>query len=92
MEWLVIDIVYLRERGICILVLRASSLKMMAEVSSEVSVQVGDILHPVKDATYLINKNKNLRLKIISASVFSATQWYLLKKNILESETARTML
>lgn len=43
MEWLVIDIVYLRERGICILVLRASSLKMMAEVSSEVSVQVGDI-------------------------------------------------
>ncbi|WP_255520046.1 hypothetical protein [Citrobacter sp. BDA59-3] len=53
----------------------------MSEVTSKFLIQPGDILYPVSDAMYLINKNENQRLKITSASVFSATQWCSLKKS-----------
>lgn len=80
MEWLVIDAMYLRTTGAWALILHASSLKMMAEVSSEAPIQAGDILYPVRDAIYLINKNENQRLKVTSASAFSATHWRFLKR------------
>ncbi|AYU97908.1 hypothetical protein EEI76_23115 (plasmid) [Enterobacter cloacae] len=41
--------------------------------------QAGDILYPVRDAIYVINKNENQRLKVTSASAFSATHWRFLK-------------
>ena len=50
MEWLVSGAVYLRTAGAWALILLASSLKMMAEVSSEAPIQAGDILYPVRDA------------------------------------------
>ncbi|MEE9686108.1 MULTISPECIES: hypothetical protein [Enterobacteriaceae] len=80
MEWLVIDTVYLRKTGAWVLILHASSLKMMAEVSSDSTIQAGDILSPARDAIYLINKNENQRLKVISASAFSGTHWRFLKR------------
>ncbi|EBV2813025.1 hypothetical protein CCO57_21355 [Salmonella enterica subsp. indica serovar Marseille] len=43
------------------------------------AVHVGDVLYPVMDAEYLINKNKSKRLVFISASSFSATYWNHLK-------------
>lgn len=63
MEWLVIDAIYLRTTGSCVLILRTGQLKMMAEVTSETLVQSGDVLYPVRDAIYLINKNDNQSLK-----------------------------
>ena len=80
MEWLVMDVVYLKTTGGCVLILCAGSLKMMAEVTCETAVQPGDILYPVADAMYLINKDDNQPLKVTSASSFSATQWHFLKK------------
>ncbi|HAT7732871.1 TPA: polymyxin B resistance protein pmrD [Enterobacter cloacae] len=87
MEWLVIDTVYLRSTKAWVLILHASSLKMTAEVSSEVNIHAGDILYPVIYAIYLINKNENQRLKVTSASAFSATQWRFLKR-LYENRTA----
>ncbi|UPT55273.1 hypothetical protein FGI00_06765 [Dickeya zeae] len=55
--------------------------KMMSEVTSKSLIQPGNILYPVRDAMYLINKNENQRLKITSASAFSATQWCFLEKS-----------
>lgn len=80
MEWLVIDVIYLRTTGRNWLILQGSTLKMMAEVTSEHPIKSGDILYPVTDAMYLINRNANQRLKVISASAFSATQWGFLKR------------
>ncbi|GAB7263393.1 polymyxin B resistance protein pmrD [Dickeya ananatis] len=75
MEWLVIDVIYLVKASRYMLILHAGTLKMMSEVTSKSLIQLGNILYPVSDAMYLINKNENQRLKITSASAFSATQW-----------------
>lgn len=81
MEWLVIGVIYLGKASRYMLILHAGTLKMMSEVSSKSLIQPGDILYPVSDGVYLINKNENQRLKITSASAFSATQWRFLKKS-----------
>ncbi|WPS11064.1 polymyxin B resistance protein pmrD (plasmid) [Klebsiella aerogenes] len=81
MEWLVIDAFYLRATESYMLVLRSGSLKMMVEAISKTPVLPGDILHPVRDAIYLINKNESRPVKAINASEFSATRWRFLKKS-----------
>lgn len=81
MEWLVIDVIYLGKASHHMLILHAGTLKMMSEVTSKSPIQPGDILYPVSDVMYLINKNENHRLKVISASAFSAAQWCFLKKS-----------
>lgn len=80
MEWLVIDVIYMKSTRHHILTLHAASLKMVAEVLTEFPVNTGDVLYPVRDAEYLINKMKFQRLKFLSASSFSATLWNSLKK------------
>ncbi|WP_273960936.1 polymyxin B resistance protein pmrD [Enterobacter kobei] len=80
MEWLVIDVVYLKKQKNYALILHASELKMLAEVTSEHPIHPGDFLYPVRDALYLINKNENQRVKAISAVAFSATHWRFLKR------------
>lgn len=80
MEWLVIDVIYLKKKGSYVLILCAGGLNMMAEVNSAHPVHPGDILYPVVNAMYLINKNENQSLKVISASAFSVPYWRLLKK------------
>ncbi|MGX5024771.1 polymyxin B resistance protein pmrD [Enterobacter sp. UPMP2060] len=81
MEWLVIDVIYLISTGHYRLILRASALKMMAEVTSKYLIQPSDILYPVMNAMYQINKNEKQCLKVISASAFSAALWNALKKS-----------
>lgn len=81
MKWLVIDVIYLGKANHYMLILHAGTLKMMSEVTSKSPMQPGDILCPVSDAMYLINKNENQLVKVISASAFSATQWCFLKKS-----------
>ncbi|NWK85875.1 hypothetical protein FE241_00915 [Raoultella terrigena] len=81
MEWLVIDVIYLGKTSHYMLILHAGTLKMMSEITSKSPIQPGDILYPVSNAMYLINKNENQRLKVTSASAFSSTQWCFLKKS-----------
>ncbi|WP_038913546.1 hypothetical protein [Dickeya zeae] len=76
-----IDVIYMGKASRYMLILHAGTLKMLSEVTSKSLIQPGDILYPVSDAMYLINKNENQRLKITSASAFSATQWCFLKKS-----------
>ncbi|EPL4525254.1 polymyxin B resistance protein pmrD [Enterobacter asburiae] len=90
MEWLVIEVFYLRNKGSYVLILQASSIKMIAEVSSEVPVKAGEILYPVKDAIYLINKAPNQRVKVITVSAFSETRLRLLKSSL--QSRAKTLL
>ncbi|MEW5561948.1 polymyxin B resistance protein pmrD [Enterobacter asburiae] len=94
MEWLVIDVLYLRTTGNYALTLQASILKMMAEVTSESPILPGDSLYPVIDAKYLINKNETRHLKVISATVFSEKQWRFLKRlsRCQTTTTAQTVL
>lgn len=73
MEWLVVDVIYLRGTKNYALILHSSPLKMIVEVTSEYSVAPGDMLYPVMDAMYLINRNENQCLKVICASKFSLT-------------------
>lgn len=81
MEWLIIDVIYLRTTECYMLVVRSGTLKMMAEIISETPVQPGDTLYPVRDAIYLINKNESQPAKVISAAAFSASQWAFLRKS-----------
>lgn len=80
MEWLVLDVIYLRSTGCYALSLQSGRLKMLAEVSSSSPIQPGDRLYPVNNAGYLINSDKERMLTAISAVEFSANKWRLLKK------------
>lgn len=80
MEWLVIDVVYLKKQKNYALILHGGPLKMIAEVTTDFPVQPGDSLYPVRDAIYLINKIEHQHVKAISAVAFSATHWCFLKK------------
>lgn len=80
MEWLVIDAIYLRATGNWSLVLHAGTLKMVAEITSISPIVSGDILYPVRDAIYLVNKNEHHAVKAISAVPFSVTHWLFQKK------------
>ncbi|EAB9906731.1 polymyxin B resistance protein pmrD [Salmonella enterica] len=73
MEWLVIDVIYIKSTRHYILTLHAALLKMVAEVLTEFPVNTGDVLSPVRGAEYLINNNEFQRLGLFSASSFSAT-------------------
>lgn len=57
MEWLVIDVIYPGKASHYMLILHAGTLKMMSEITSKPPIQQGDILYPVSDAMYLINKS-----------------------------------
>ena len=80
MEWLVIDVFYLNIPRHYMLILHAGALKMIAKVISKTPIQPQDMLYPVRDAMYLINKNEQQRLKVTVAYAFSAKQWCFLKR------------
>ena len=80
MEWLVIDAVRLRATKSYALILMADNLKMLSEVYCVYTIQAGDILYPVQDATYLINREERHTLTIISAMRYSGVHWRFLKK------------
>jgi len=80
MEWLVIDVIYMRTTEHYGLFLNADSLKIIAEVISEHPIQSGDILCPVMDAMYQVNRNEKQCLKVISATAFFASRWVALNR------------
>lgn len=87
MEWLIEDVVFLEIAGVYLLRLYAGSLRIMAEASCDSGLFPGEKLYPVRDAIYLVNREKNRRLKVHSASGFSATAW-LSKKNATQQPDA----
>lgn len=80
MEWLVDDVIFLKTTNNYFLRLRSGSLRMMAEASCDSGLFPGETLYPVRDAVYLVNREKNRRLRVHSASDFSATAWHSKKK------------
>lgn len=80
MEWYVIDFICLKSPGCYVLALKSGELKMLAKVLSCSPVYSGDSLYPVKDAIYLVNRDKNRRLKVLKASGFCMAQWEKLKR------------
>uniref|UniRef100_UPI00398C5DBD signal transduction protein PmrD n=1 Tax=Salmonella enterica TaxID=28901 RepID=UPI00398C5DBD len=56
------------------------SLKRMAEANSMILLGPGDILSPLKDAKYCINREKNQTLKIVDARCYSCDEWQRLTR------------
>ncbi|MTH46438.1 signal transduction protein PmrD [Intestinirhabdus alba] len=77
MEWLVKKTLYLEKSTRQFLVLWDSggSLKMIAEVLSVRLLQVGDVLSPMPDALYCINRDRSWTVKMISAGYYCRTEW-----------------
>ncbi|HHS9964403.1 polymyxin B resistance protein pmrD [Klebsiella quasipneumoniae subsp. similipneumoniae] len=80
MEWIVCDVIYFAKNDIYFLKLYSRPLKMIAEVVSTEPIFRSDILYPIKDAKYLVNKNENRPVKVIRASEYSASYWLSQKK------------
>jgi len=76
MVWLVEDVIFLKTKNNYLLRLCSGSLRMMAEVSCDSGLFPGEILYPVRDAIYLVNREKTRRLRVLSASGFSASTWF----------------
>lgn len=47
------------------------TIKMIAEVKSDFAVKVGDLLSPLQNALYCINREKLHTVKVLSASSYS---------------------
>ncbi|ABX20521.1 signal transduction protein PmrD [Salmonella enterica subsp. houtenae] len=82
MEWLVKKSHYVKKMARHVLVLCDSggSLKMIAEANSMILLSPGDILSPLKDAQYCINREKHQILKIINARCYSCDEWQRLTR------------
>ncbi|ELD7222471.1 polymyxin B resistance protein pmrD [Klebsiella pneumoniae] len=79
MERIIEGVIFLKRSDACLVKLRSSSICMIAEIAAETSVSKGDILFPVKDATYLINRDKHRTVKVLCAREFNATYWFAQK-------------
>ena len=51
------------------------SAMLIAEVKSDFAVKVGDLLSPLQNALYCINREKLHTVKVLSASSYSPDEW-----------------
>ncbi|WP_336219394.1 signal transduction protein PmrD [Citrobacter amalonaticus] len=81
MEWRVKKSCCNKTSGKHVLVLSdtGDSLKMLAEVQSDWVVSAGDMLSPLKDARYCINRDKSRTIKILDARHYTSEEWERLK-------------
>lgn len=81
MEWQVKKSCYDKTSGKHALVLSdaGGSLKMIAEVQSDIVVNAGDILSPQKDALYSVNRDCGRTVKILDARNYTCDEWERLK-------------
>ncbi|MGS9164705.1 signal transduction protein PmrD, partial [Salmonella enterica subsp. enterica serovar Infantis] len=56
------------------------SLKMIAEANSMILLCPGDILSPLQDEQYCINREKHQTLKIFDARCYSFDEWQRLTR------------
>lgn len=80
MEWIIEGVIFLKKIDTYLVKLRSSTLSMLAEISTETAVSKGDILFPVKDAAYLINRDIRRNVYILCAREFCASYWLAQKK------------
>lgn len=81
MEWQVKKSCYGKESGLHVVVLNdaGGSLKMIAEIQSDIVVNPGDILSPLQNALYSINRDTGRTVKIIDARSYTCEEWERLK-------------
>lgn len=81
MEWQVKKSCYDKTSGKQALVLSdaGGSLKMIAEVQSDIIVNAGDILSPLKDALYSVNRDTRRTVKVLDARSYTCDEWERLK-------------
>ncbi|QLN19848.1 signal transduction protein PmrD [Escherichia coli] len=82
MEWLVKKTCCSAAKNRHVLVLSDTSgaLKMIAEVCNDVIVQPGDLLSPLQDAMYCINRDTQRTIKVIDARSYSGEEWEDVRK------------
>ncbi|WP_213133771.1 signal transduction protein PmrD [Citrobacter sp. FP75] len=61
------------------------SLKMLAEANASERVNPGDLLSPLKDAQYCINRDKTRVIKIIDARQYLCDEW----ERLLQQSTGK---
>ncbi|SQB53465.1 polymyxin B resistance protein PmrD [Escherichia coli] len=73
MEWLVKKSCCNKQdnRHVLMLCDAGGAIKMIAEVKSDFAVKVGDLLSPLQNALYCINREKLHTVKVLSASSYS---------------------
>ncbi|MDW2642240.1 signal transduction protein PmrD [Citrobacter sp. HN-141] len=82
MEWHVKKSCCNRKAGRLYIVLcdTGGSLKMLAEAQACERVKVGDLLSPLKDAQYCINRDTSRVIKIIDARQYLCEEWERLRQ------------
>lgn len=77
MEWHVKKSCYLKNEGKLYIVIcdSSGSLKMLAETNASERLKPGELLSPLKDALYCINRDKSRVIKIIDAKQYICEEW-----------------
>lgn len=77
MEWLVKKSCCNKQdnRHVLMLCDAGGAIKMIAEVKSDFAVKVGDLLSPLQNALYCINRETLHTVKVLSASSYSPDEW-----------------
>lgn len=52
---------------------------MIAEVQSDIVVNAGDILSPLKDALYSVNRDSRRTVKVLDARSYTCDEWERLR-------------
>ncbi|HHT2664622.1 TPA: hypothetical protein ACTYSP_004303 [Citrobacter freundii] len=75
MLWSVEKSVRLNDRDRFALIVYSAPLKMIVEVSTTATILKNDLLYPIENALYIINKRKSDKLKVLYAIEYSHQKW-----------------
>lgn len=75
MLWSVETSVRLNDRDRYALIVYSTPLRMIVEVSTTAPIVKNDLLYPIENALYVINKKTDSTLKVLYAIEYSPQKW-----------------
>lgn len=67
MKWVVLKVTMQNAGDLYAMVVQSGKIRMSVEAKSEVQIQIGDTLYPLRNALYCINGKTDKEIKIIKA-------------------------
>lgn len=82
MKWHVVDVLVLNQcSNKYALILNGDQIiTLFAQTWSPIAIKSGDILYPVLDAKYCVNRDRSKEIKVTNVSKFCLKQWELLRE------------
>ncbi|WP_431222266.1 hypothetical protein ACQ86O_18155 [Serratia sp. L9] len=82
MKWHVIDVLVLNSSSnqYALILNGDPAITLLAQTRSAIAIRPGDILYPVLDAKYCVNRDRSRKIKVTNVTKFCLKQWEWLRE------------